>query len=237
MKASKEKQPITNGAAPVNRIKEIKEARLAITAPNFQIAEFTVRGTSPYVQNRFPNKARQQIHDTQVSGPQAKGKKKRQPKDFDQCYKEAMHVSEEGWPGIPATAFRNAMIAACRVTDLKMTNTKLIISIEADGYESDATPLVKFASGEPVYHETYAQPESGGVDLRARPMWREWSAKVRIRFDADHMSLQDLAHLLLRAGMQVGIGEGRAFSKNSNGLGWGFFTVEMDGLDEAILRK
>jgi hypothetical protein len=33
-------------------------------------------------------------------------------------------------------------------------------------------------------------------------------------------------NLMLRAGQQVGIGEGRPDSPNSNGLGWGRFALD-----------
>jgi len=50
---------------------------------------------------------------------------------------------------------------------------------------------------------------------------------VRIRFDQDTFSLQDVVNLLSRAGMQVGIGEGRPASKKSKcGMGWGMFRVK-----------
>jgi len=35
-----------------------------------------------------------------------------------------------------------------------------------------------------------------------------------------------VTNLLSRVGMQVGIGEGRPFSKNSAGMGWGTFELE-----------
>ena len=68
--------------------------------------------------------------------------------------------------------------------------------------------------------------ESGVCDLRPRPMWRKgWEAVVRVRFDGDQFTLIDVANLLLRAGMQVGIGEGRPDSRNSCGMGWGLFRL------------
>jgi hypothetical protein len=57
-------------------------------------------------------------------------------------------------------------------------------------------------------------------------MFREWSVVARVKFDADMLSIESLANLLSRAGQQVGVGEGRPGSKNSNGCGWGTFTVE-----------
>jgi hypothetical protein len=54
-------------------------------------------------------------------------------------------------------------------------------------------------------------------------MFESWQAKVRVRFDADLFTPADVANLMLRAGLQVGIGEGRADSPNSCGMGWGHF--------------
>jgi hypothetical protein len=67
--------------------------------------------------------------------------------------------------------------------------------------------------------------ETGVVDLRVRPMWREWEAVVRINFDADQFTLTDITNLLQRVGMQVGLGEGRPDSRKSAGLGWGTFQL------------
>ncbi len=67
---------------------------------------------------------------------------------------------------------------------------------------------------------------NGGVDLRARPMWPEgWRANVTFRWDADQFSATDVANLLARAGIQVGVGEGRPDSKMSAGVGWGQFEI------------
>jgi hypothetical protein len=65
-------------------------------------------------------------------------------------------------------------------------------------------------------------------DLRVRAMWDTgWEAKVRVKYDADILSLDSLKYLLTRAGVQVGIGEGRADSTKSDGagMGWGSFEV------------
>jgi hypothetical protein len=48
-----------------------------------------------------------------------------------------------------------------------------------------------------------------------------------VSFDADQFALGDIGNLLVRVGMQVGIGEGRPDSKKSAGMGWGLFEVVM----------
>jgi len=204
-----------------------KDKHVAISAPNLQTAEFRLIGVAPYVQNKFSAKAREQMKSKQEAGPQANKGRKREAKDFKLCYEQAQHVSREGWHGIPAGSFRNAMISACRMVGFKMTHAKLSVFVEADGFDADdGTPLVRITKGKPHYHEMPVRNESGVCDIRARPMWDEgWEAKLRVRFDGDQFSVTDVANLLLRAGMQVGIGEGRPDSKASAGMGLGIFTI------------
>lgn len=209
-----------------------KAESLVIAPPNFQIALFKIRGTAPYVQNKFSAKAREQIKLKQEAGSTSRKGKKHEPKDFSAAYQGAMHRARDGWAGIPAPAFRNAMISACKAVGFHMTKAKLAVFVLPDGFdETDGTPLVRITKGEPFYHETYARVKSGDPDIRPRPMWDPgWEAETRIRFDADLFTLADVANLLMRVGMQVGIGEGRPDSKDSAGMGWGLF--DLVGEDE-----
>ena len=204
---------------------------VVIKAPNFSTAEFKIIGTSPYVQNKFSAKARQTMKETQEAGSRSRSKRKRKAKDFTKCYEDAMHKMVDGGHGIPAPAFRNAMIDACRMVGFKMTHAKCSVFVEADGFDvDDATPLVRITKGEPQYLELAVRLETGVCDIRPRPMWEPgWEANVRIRFDADQFSVSDVANLLLRAGAQIGVGEGRPFSKNSKGMGWGMFRLAEEG--------
>jgi hypothetical protein len=204
------------------------EKAIQIKAPNFQTVEFEIVGTAPYVQNAFPEKAKQIIRETQEQGSKGKKGKAREPKDFQACYEQSKHISKEGWNGIPAAGFRAAAISACRVCGFKMTMAKLALFFEADGFDrNDGSPLVKITKGEPHYVEHPVRPEMGGADIRARAMWDEgWEAKLRVKFDADLFSVEDVSNLLMRVGFQVGIGEGRPDSRKSAGMGWGTFATK-----------
>lgn len=204
-------------------------AAVQIAPPNMQTAVFRIEGTAPFVQHKFSAKARREIMEKQAGGQAAKNKKVRKPKDFDAEYNHCMHIAEEGWNGIPAASFRSAMIDACRLCGFQMTKAKLAVFVEADGLDADeGTPLVRIIEGEPERHEGYARNETGVVDIRVRPMWRHWVLSVRVRYDADQFGLADVTNLLMRAGEQVGIGEGRPNSKKSHGMGWGQFRISND---------
>ncbi len=198
-----------------------------IAPPNFKTVEFTIEGTAPYVQNKFSAKAREQMKSQQEAGPTARSKRKREAKDFQKAYEESKHVSNDGWYGIPAPAFRAALISACRTIGFKMTLAKLSVFVEADGFDrDDQSPLVKITKGEPEYFESLVRIQQT-VDLRARAMFKPgWQAKLRIKFDADQFTSTDIANLLMRVGTQVGVGEGRPDSKTSTGMGWGTFTIK-----------
>lgn len=202
-----------------------KTKEMVILPPNFDTAKFEIIGTSPYVQNKWSSKAREEMRRKQEAGSQNAKGKKRDAKDFKQCYEQAMHKLEDKSCGIPAPAFRNAMISACRICGFKMTQAKMCLFVEADGVDyEDGTPLVRITRGEPEYLESTVRNASGVADLRARPMWREgWRAILRVRYDADQFTSSDVGNLLHRAGMQVGVGEGRPDSKKSCGMGWGLF--------------
>lgn len=209
--------------------KETKKATETVTikAPNMRVLEFLITGTAPLMQARFSEKARQKMHDTQAAGSTAKSKKVREPRDFEGDFRGAMHVSSEGWIGVPAAAFRNACIDVCRMVNFKMTHAKMSIFTLADGFDKvDGQPLVKLIADEPEKTEMACRNANGGTDLRVRPLWREWSIRLRMRYDADQFTASDVANLLERAGTQVGIGEGRPFSKMSNGMGFGTFTIQ-----------
>lgn len=204
-----------------------KTRAVIIQPPKFEVATVRIRGTSPYVQHAFSEKAINTMIETQQLGQQAKKGRKRDPKDFKVVYEGAMHKSRQGWCGIPAPAFRNAMISACRTVGFKMTLAKLSLFVEADGFDAkDGSPLVRISKGEPHEHYASARNDNGSTDIRCRPMWDEgWEANVRIRWDAEQFSATDVMNLLARVGMQVGIGEGRPDSRNSAGLGWGLFEI------------
>lgn len=201
--------------------------QIQISAPNFQVAEFKVRGIAPYVQNKFSAKAREQMKDKQEAGSTGKKGTKKDAKNFQEAYEMATHRAVDGWCGIPAPAVRAAMISACRTVGFKMTLAKLSVFVEADGFDADdQTPLIKITRGDPEYFESLVRLATGVADIRPRPMWRPgWEAVIRIRFDGDQFTLTDVTNLLMRVGLQVGIGEGRPDSKMSTGMGWGMFEV------------
>lgn len=203
-------------------------ANLVIKPPNLAIASFKMVGTAPYVQNRFSSENRDKMLAQQKEGSGTKRTRRaKPPKDFQKVYEGSMHLSQDGWPGIPASGIRAAMIEACRLTEFDMIRAKMCIRIIADGLDREnMEPLVRI-EGKPRMFIDRVKIGINSTDLAARAMFEAWSAKVSIEWDADVFSPQDILNLLARAGWQVGIGAGRPLSKMSAGTGKGTWKVEV----------
>jgi hypothetical protein len=205
----------------------MKKETVEIKAPNFQTAVFELIGTTPYVQHAWGEKARKIMMETQEGG-QKQGKKKKEARDFVEEYMAAFHQTTSGRHGIPAVAFRAAMLSACRAAGYTMKLAKqAIVNIDHDEISTDGMGLI-YIEGTPKRDIRAVRIGQGQTNLAVRPMWMPgWRVTLRVKFDADMLKLQDIAHLVMRAGTQVGVGEGRPDSKTADGPGleWGKFEV------------
>ena len=207
---------------------------VVISAPKFGFVEVLLRGTAPLVVARFSKKA--ELMAKMAEGSTAKSKKERSARDYDKEAEDARYRSTEGWEGVNAAAFRAGMISACRLVGFKMTLAKLSVFVEADGFDlQDGIPLVRvYGTSETLTAHT--RNATGVVDVRSRPMYRDWAIKLRVRFDADQFNAQDVYNLIARVGGQVGLCEGRPDSKSSAGCGFGTFEI-VRGDDDKDARK
>lgn len=204
----------------------VKPESVVIKPPKFQIADFPIVGTAPIVIHRFSQKTKQQMKDKMETGKASSSKKNREPQSTDVLFNEARYRSPEGWDGFNASAIRNAMISACRLVGFKMTLAKLSVFVVADGWDAiePQIPLIRI-NATPVKQEDMGRVETGQPYLIVRPAYHNWRATVRIRWDADQFTLQDVTNLMMRVGQQVGLCEGRNDSPNSAGMGWGSFDL------------
>ena len=202
-----------------------QKVKVEITPPNFQILPIRVEGTSPLMAHKFSEKMRRQIQEKQTS--ENTTTKKRAPKDYAAEFNAARYIDRSGkWDGIPAGAFRAAMIAACRTVDgLAMTKAKGAFFILAQGRDvTDGTSLIRI-EGKAEHDIRPVRLESGVADMRNRPRYDDWACELEIQYDADMLSANDVANLLARAGAQVGILEMRPTAPNSFGGDFGTFRV------------
>jgi len=209
------------------KVKSEVKKTVTISAPKIKTATFEIVGVAPLVIHRFSAKTKNEMKLKMETGKAASSKKNREAKNTDDIYQEARYISKEGWDGFHAGAIRAALISACRLVGFKMTLAKLSVFVEADGWDAQEPqiPLIRIY-GKPQKQEDIARVETGQPYVTVRAAFYDWSAKVKIRFDADQFTVDDIYNLLYRVGSQVGIGEGRPDSKKSCGMGWGLFDVK-----------
>jgi hypothetical protein len=202
---------------------------IQVTAPQMRTARFKIIGTAPLVIHRFSEKAKKEMLGIMTEGSVGKKGRKRAPMDTEALYNAARYIAPDGWDGFNVSSIRNGLIRACSIpaVGFKMTLAKMGIFVIAEGRDK-AEPqygLVRIY-GTPEKTEMPARLPNGSATITVRPMYREWSAFLNIRFDSEMFSFEDIANLLTRMGQQVGIGEGRPSSKNSAGMDWGTFNIE-----------
>jgi hypothetical protein len=211
-----------------------KSESITISPPKMHVVHQKIVGTAPYVQARFAEKARNMMRAKHEAGSTAKKGGTKAARDFGEDFRQSMHLGPDGQYGIPAAAVRAAAVSACRTVNFKMTLAKLGLFAESDFVDPrDGTPLVAI-TGKPRSLILPVRNATGVADLRCRAIWDSWSATVRLRYDADMFRLDDVVNLLSRIGAQVGIGEGRADSKKSAGMMWGFFRLDGIGHVEEL---
>lgn len=230
-------------AAPRNRITVTKTKRKAvptvitIPAPNIQTIKFKIVGDTPLCTHSWDEKAVKMMRDKQAGLKVVK--KPKVPWD-DFCgslywiskrpAKVTKATIKKAKFGFPATAIKAAAVAACRGVDsLKMTEAKQLLFVESDYTRPHDGKDLILINGSPEYLESMVRLQTGVADLRYRGIFYEWSAIVRMQFDADNIAATSVVNLVNRAGLTCGICEWRPSSPRSSTGNWGRFHVEDAG--------
>lgn len=188
-----------------------KPERVSLVRPIIRMIEVPIQSFEgvPLVMNKFSEKAMRQMADKQ----QKKAIGPREAKDPIECYRGAMHLmpgakatDEKPDLGFPAAGFRKAMIVAANKNTNGVTKKTAMgnVFVLADGFG-----LVRITYKSIRMREDGVRNESGVADLRYRPELSDWSAIVRIQYDAGILSAEQVVNLMHRAGYSVGIGEAR----------------------------
>ena len=109
---------------------------------------------------------------------------------------------ENGDYGFPTIAFKQAAVSAGgRFSDgLKMTELRGSFFVEGE--------LVKI-EGAPRMREHPVRIGMGTADIRYRPEFVNWRVNLKIKYNSDKISLDQLVNIFNLAGFGVGVGEWR----------------------------
>lgn len=189
--------------------KKAASANEAMSIPpmNIRQARITLEGDSPLIVHAWSAKAKQEILDKQMK----KAKQAKEAKDPDALYEEAFHRCEDGRPGFPAVAFKSAAVDACsQVSDMTKVNARASFHIQGNMIPLDYEKVQR--------REDMVKIAMGTADVRIRPEFIGWRVTLPIRYNANVISLEQLATLFDVAGFGVGVGEWRPQRDGSNGM-------------------
>lgn len=179
-------------------------------------------GVSPLIPHRWSEKAKAMMLDKQ----QAEGKSvraKKAPKDPEKEAHEATYWLDDGTPGVPATAFKSALVDGCRFFDaVTMTDIRRMVYVAGTQNVNNETLVPIF--GELTLTEDTPRNATGVADLRYRNYIWPWRTIVTVRFPSSVISAESIL-ALLDAGGRSGVGDWRPSSPKSNTGTFGTFRV------------
>ena len=183
------------------------EARLNPVKEN--TLNFTIEGRSSLIQHKWAEKAKEQMRAKHAG----KKTKTREVRDPEQEGRDATYVTANGDYGIPVKALKACIIgAAHKDLGIEKTLVRKALFIPCD----DVNDVLPMQCSDPVLREDYVRVGQS-TDLRYRPEFHKWSVNFDLEYDADLLTVEDIANLINRAGFGVGLCEWRPEKGGENG--------------------
>src|SRR5688500_4675029 len=178
-----------------------------------------VVGLSPVIPHKWSEKALRMMRDSQ-SGSRVK--KAKDPKDPKAEAEGATYYLPDGRPGMPATAFKAAMVGAARLFEgVTMTAAKQLLYVLGEGPEQ----LVAIEGDRILREDTPRNSGGGTADLRYRYSYWPWATTLNVSFITSQIDIASVL-ALLEAGGMGGVGDWRPSSPKSNTGTFGRFGVD-----------
>lgn len=136
--------------------------------------------------------------------------KAKEAKDPEQDFLDSLYPMPDSMGyGFPALAFKAAMVRAGTYLDLRMTFLRGCFHVP-DG-------LVRI-DGIPEPREDMVRLQGSTADIRYRGQFMPWAVELPVRYNANVISEEQAANLLVTAGFSVGVGEWRPEKDGNFGM-------------------
>lgn len=200
-----------------------KDVPIELPALKIGLMEVTLIGDSPLIVHAWSKKAIGEMLDKQMK----KAKPAKEAKDPQADYEAAMYRTGDGGYGFPSVAFKNAAVTAgtsvAGLTKIQARQAFHILGEDADiegmfpGAKSRVN-LVRIEGDEPQMREDMVRVGMGTADIRYRPEFPSWRAKILVRYNQNVLSESQILNLLNVAGFAVGVGEWRPEKDGQYGM-------------------
>ena len=166
-----------------------------------------VEGTSPLITHPWSEKDITKMQDKQA-GKAAKGRPLRNPVAD---YENGFYRLPDGSPAFPLLSFKSCAVTACTSLgkEISKVAARQFFRVVA---EKDCGDLIKIHYPKdcpPRMRTDMIRVGNRKADLRYRPEFQKWGAKLRIQFNSRAISQEQVVNLLNLGGFAVGIGDHR----------------------------
>lgn len=143
------------------------------------------------------------MRDKQIEGKKTKDRELRVPAEEA---KAATYTTDDGSVGIPAMAFKSAILSAAH-KDLGIEKT--LVKKALFLITTDSGMILPINCSEPIVREDMVRIGMGSADLRYRPEFKQWSCDIELEIDSELLQRDDVLALVDRAGFGIGLCEWR----------------------------
>jgi len=181
-----------------------------ITLPRMDIRELELKliGDTPLISHAWGEKAIAQIEAAQGHKARtAKGPRKPKEEFEASLYKMP---NGDGY-GYPAHVFKVAAVNACSHVD----GVTKVLARGAFHVQGD---MVQLSGSKPTMRRDMVRLRDGTATVRYRGEFKTWRVLLRIRYNANVLSAEEIVNLFNTAGFAIGIGDNRP-QKSGNSFG------------------
>jgi hypothetical protein len=183
----------------------MKANSIVIEQPQTLFVAVEIKGTAPLIQNKFNQKAVEEMLRKHMG--LSVQKEKKVPAE---CVERATVMNADGKVCMPPTAFKKAMLtASTAIKSLKKTQLRTSVFVVGSSIPLEYSRMI------PRMDMVRCSGIGRVPDVRFRPSFEDWSARMIIEF-SETLPPQTVVDLLNRAGA-VGVGEWRPEKDGSFG--------------------
>jgi len=197
VKVKKTKSKVKEDLKELIKPKVKGDVQIIVPKLKLNIIKVKIVGTTPLLMDKFPDKVRKEI--LQKQSGLTKGKK--QLRDIDSEFLNAIHFIEDDKIGFPAQAFKSAMIESTSFVGSRDFSKKLLKGIQI--INSEGNDLIPISYEGKISKLTHYPKDS---NTKISPMFNKWGCELIIQYDSNNISPQDLISLLNYSGFYYGIG-------------------------------
>jgi len=181
-----------------------------IPRAKFCILHCIIKGQTPLLMNRFTDGIFDEL-DKKPTG------KKEKLSIEEECENKIHYIDKEkGVVGFPASGIKKALSAYVR--GLKMTNTFPGTTIDRGiRVLGENGELVRLNYEKMVCNRMAGSNQKGNAIITNRPEFRGWYAELRIQFNPDIITKEQIMAILNPAGISIGIGSYRPVNNGNYG--------------------